>query len=57
MLMARTIFDHLLAARRDELDACACDIESLCASYLMDDNGYDFASSLIKWDTFMPVTL
>jgi len=37
-------------------DRRPCDIESLCA-YLMDDNGYDFASSLIKWDTFMPPNL
>jgi hypothetical protein len=56
MLMARTIFDHLVIARRDELDAGACDIESLWA-YLMDDNGYDFASSLITWDTLMPPNL
>jgi len=56
MLMARTVFDHLVIARREELDAGLCDIESLWA-YLMNDDGYHFASSLIKWDMYMPPNL
>lgn len=56
MLMTRTIFDHLVIAMREELDAGLCDIEALW-EYLMNDSGYQFASSLVKWDMHMPPNL
>jgi hypothetical protein len=56
MLMTRTICDHLVISKREELDAGFCDIESLWA-YLMNDNGHHFASSLVKWDMYMPPNL
>jgi hypothetical protein len=56
MLMTRAIFDHVVIAWRDALDAGDRDIESLW-SYLMNDGGYQFASGLVKGDIDMPSNL
>jgi len=54
--LTKAIFDHLVIARRDALDAGACDIESLWA-YLMGDAGCGFASGMIRGDIAMPPDL
>jgi hypothetical protein len=54
--MTKAIFDHLVIARRDALDAGACDIESLW-DYFMDDAGYRFADGMVKGDPNIPPDL
>jgi hypothetical protein len=53
IMMTKTIFDHLVIARRDALDAGTCDIESLW-EYLMNTGGYKFASDMVQADIYMP---
>gem|GEM_PF-2162921 len=53
ILVTRTIFDHLVIARRDKLDAGICNIESVW-EYLMSTDGYKFASDLVEADINMP---
>jgi hypothetical protein len=54
--MTKAIFDHLVIARRDALDAGACDIESLW-DYFMGDAGYSFADGMVKGDPHTPPDL
>jgi hypothetical protein len=54
--LTKVIFNHLVIARRDVLDAGACDIESLW-EYFMSDAGYRFASGMVKGDITMPPNL
>jgi hypothetical protein len=54
--LTKAIFDHLVIARRDALNADACDLESLW-EYLMGDAGYRFASGMVKGDITMPPNL
>jgi hypothetical protein len=54
--LATAIFDQLVIARRDALDAGACDIESLW-TYFMGDAGYRFAQSMVKGDIALPPNL
>jgi hypothetical protein len=54
--MTKAIFDHLVIARRDALDAAACDIESIW-SYLVQDAGYQFAEGMVKGDLGIPPDL
>lgn len=53
ILTTKTLFDHLVIARRDQLDSGTCDIESLW-DYLMSTGGYKFASDLVQADLQMP---
>jgi hypothetical protein len=54
--MTKAIFDHLVIARRDALDAGACDIESIW-SYFVQDAGYQFAEGMVEGDLDIPPDL
>jgi hypothetical protein len=56
VIVTRTVFDHLVVARRDALDAGTCSVESLW-DYLMSDGGYRFASDLVEADVHLPPNL
>jgi hypothetical protein len=54
--MTKRIFDHLVIAKREALDAGACDIESLW-EYFVRDRGSRFAEGLVKGDIGIPPDL
>ncbi len=54
--MTKTIFDHLVIAKREALDAGACDIESVW-EYFVRDRGFRFAEGLVKGDIGIPPDL
>jgi len=45
--LTKAILDHLVIARRDDLDAGACDVESRWA-YFMGDASFRFASGMFR---------
>ncbi len=56
VMMTKTIFDHLVDARRAELDQGSCNIESLLEDF-MSDSGRSFAESLVSGDIRIRSTL
>lgn len=52
--LTKAIFDHLVIARRDALDAGACDVESLWA-YFMGDVSYRRALDVIRGTSPCPL--
>jgi len=52
----KTIFDHLVIAKREALDAGTCDIESLLESFVS-NRGSRFAEGLVKGDIGIPPDL
>ena len=55
-LTVKSMFDHLIAANQEFLDAGTFDIRSIW-SYLTSDKGYAFASGMVRRDRAMPPNL